>query len=550
VLRSVLVISKNPKLASKKFLPLFKRHKFKVFFSSPEMKEIERKIYDNFIEIIFICCDIPIKQRVNLCKRLYKKYPNKLYFTHIRDIKNSCDVKNCKLLRENICKSAFLFFPFGENLIERFKFLIKRNFSSILGNVSKRQLDILAKISKETFLPMTRKDISSSAYSPNEIVNALEYLSKNIGVYFVDEIKKQFLADKISFFSYDVHKDNYVLVASYGYIKDKEPIAMDRKWELMNKVVSSRKPLLIQNGVIHYPEIQKLKIKPQPKIVSSMVLPMIVNNRVIGVLNIARISPKKERFTELDFNLAQYWSSWMELIYSIILGFKLVIEYEKLKSDLVAIVNHELRTPLMSISAGLELISGEISQELAGLIYRNIQRLYNTIEQLLDFSKISKGTLVLEKQSASISSIVEEIFETYKEVLEEKNIKFIIEKDFKEDICFLDKLRIKQVISNLISNSIKFIPEEKKEKYIKFSVKEKKKEYVFSVEDNGKGIKKEDIEKLFIPFIQIGDIMTEHKPGLGLGLFISKYIVEEHRGRIWVESEFGKWTRVSFTIPK
>jgi|GEM_PF-3983795 len=86
------------------------------------MKEIEKKIYDNFIEIIFICCDIPIKQRVNLCKRLYKKYPNKLYFTHIRDIKNSCDVKNCKLLRENMCKSAFLFFPFGENLIKRFKF--------------------------------------------------------------------------------------------------------------------------------------------------------------------------------------------------------------------------------------------------------------------------------------------------------------------------------------------------------------------------------------------------------------------------------------------
>jgi signal transduction histidine kinase len=550
VLRSVLVISKNPKLASKKFLSLFKRHKFEVFFSSPEMKEIEKKIYDNFIEIIFICCDIPIKQRVNLCKRLYKKYPNKLYFTHIRNIKNSCDVKNCKLLRENICKSAFLFFPFGENLIKRFKFLIKRNFSSILGNISKKQLDILGEISKETFLPIMRKDISCATYSPNEVVNSLEYLSKNIGVYFVDEIKKQFLADKISFFSYDANRDNYVLVASYGYIKDKEPIVMDRKWKLMNKVVSSRKPLLIQNGVIYYPEIQKLKIKPQPKIVSSMVLPMIVNNRVIGVLNIARISPKKERFTELDFNLAQYWCSWMELIYSIILGFKLVIEYEKLKSDLVAVVNHELRTPLMSISAGLELISGEISQELAGLIYRNIQRLYNTIEQLLDFSKISKGTLVLEKQSASISSIVEEIFETYKEVLEEKNIKFIIEKDFKEDICFLDKLRIKQVISNLISNSIKFIPEEKKEKYIKFSVKETEKEYVFSVEDNGKGIKKEDIEKLFIPFIQIGDIMTEHKPGLGLGLFISKYIVEEHRGRIWVESEFGKWTRVSFTIPK
>jgi len=138
-----------------------------------------------------------------------------------------------------------------------------------------------------------RKDISSGAYSPSEVVNALEYLSKNIGVYFVDEIKKQFLADKISFFSDDANRDNYILVASYGYIKDKEPIVMDRKWELMNKVVSSRKPLLIQNGVIYYPEIQKLKIKPQPKIVSSMVLPMIVNNRVIGILNIARISPKK-----------------------------------------------------------------------------------------------------------------------------------------------------------------------------------------------------------------------------------------------------------------
>ncbi|MFN3550746.1 MAG: ATP-binding protein, partial [Endomicrobiia bacterium] len=318
----------------------------------------------------------------------------------------------------------------------------------------------------------------------------------------------------------------------------------------IQKAVSLRKPLLIQNGIIHYPELKKLDIKPQPKIISSMVLPIVSNKNVIGVLNIARLSPKKEKFNEFDFNLAQYWCSWLVLAYSIILGFKLSVEYDKMKCDFVSVINHELRTPLMAILGSIELVANRIPQNIYDIIIRNINRLRSLIEELLDFSKISKGIFKIEKKENNISEIINEIFEEYKPLCDSNNVKLIVEKNIKADICFVDKERIKQVLINLISNSLKWYPEDRQEKYIKISVEEKDDYYLFSVEDNAQGMKKEDLDKLFQPFIQLGDVMTQHKPGLGIGLVINKSIIEEHKGKIWVESEYGKGTKVNFIIPK
>lgn len=550
-LKNILLISDQREHFTK-LKYLLEKEKYKVVISSSQKKEIEKKIYDNFVEIIWFLSDLQGEKIISLCRWLFKKYPNKLYFRWIPDVLK-CNITNCEVFRRGECKSALLFFDLGKNLIKRFKFLVQRNYSSILGNLSVELLGILIQVSKKAFLPMVKEDMMAVSDLHSQIDLAINYLNKEIGEKIVKKLKEIFFADKVSLFNYDIEKNNYILIASYGFLKDQEePIVMDRKWQLMQKVISTHKPLLIQNGMIHYPEIKKLKIKPQPEVISSMIFPLITISKkeVIGVLNIARISPKKERFTNYEFLIAQYLVHWITLIYSIILGFKLSLEYAKLKSDFVSIINHELRTPLMSILASLEFISGKIPQQIYSILSRNVTRMRDLIEELLDFTRISKGKLSVVEEKNSISSLIEEVIEEYNSLAELKNIKIIVEKDIHTDLCFFDKNRMKQVLVNLITNSIKFMPDEKENKYIKISVKERADEYVFSVEDNGIGIKKKDLQKIFFPFVQIGSVMTDHKPGLGVGLFICRAIIKSHKGKIWVESEYGQFMKVNFTIPK
>lgn len=228
----------------------------------------------------------------------------------------------------------------------------------------------------------------------------------------------------------------------------------------------------------------------------------------------------------------------------------MALEYERMKSDFISIVNHELRTPLMAISAAIELVEKNLSQEIYLLIRRNIQKLNNLVEQLLDFSRINRETFSIMKTKNSVSALINEIVSEYNLTLKNSNITLQVNFDLKNDIQLFDKERIKQVVSNLINNSIKFMPNKKSSNYIKLSVEETKKDIVFCVTDNGRGIQTKNLKYIFNPFVQLSEITTKEKNGLGLGLAIAKNIVESHKGKIWAKSVFGKWTKIFFTIPK
>ncbi len=389
-------------------------------------------------------------------------------------------------------------------------------------------------------MPIFRKEIYKYKDLSYQIDINLDNLMNNIGKEVVKRIQKFFYADRTSLFNYDAVKNNYILVASYGPMKDKGLLENKHNFQLMEKVISEKRPLFIPDGIFYYSKLQKLNIKPKRGDISLIVLPMVSNKSVFGVLEILKFCSKKEKFTKLDFNLAQYWCSWLVLAYSIILGFKLSVEYDKMKCDFVSVINHELRTPLMAILGSIELIADQIPKNIYNILFRNINRLRSLIEELLDFSKISKGIFKIDKKENRMSEIVDEIFEEYKPLCDSNNVKLMVEKNIKTDICEVDKERIKQVLINLISNTLKWFSEERQEKYIKISVEEKDEHYLFSVEDNAQVMKKEDLNKLFYPFIQLGDVMTQHKPGLGIGLFITKSIIDEHKCKILVESKYGR----------
>ena len=229
-------------------------------------------------------------------------------------------------------------------------------------------------------------------------------------------------------------------------------------------------------------------------------------------------------------------------------------ELDKLKTEFINTVNHELRTPLTSIKEGINLVldgsSGPINQDQASFLRiarNNIDRLNRLINDLLDISKIEAGKMELDPTRFHLPLLVEEGASLHRLKAKEKGIH--LSSSTIPDLLpvEVDRDRILQVLSNLIDNAIKFTPEGGEVRVTtrpwdgKFAC--------LCVEDSGIGIRKEDLNKLFGKFQQIGDEKERKTGGTGLGLAICKAIVEAHGGKIWVESEVGKGSRFYFTVP-
>lgn len=224
------------------------------------------------------------------------------------------------------------------------------------------------------------------------------------------------------------------------------------------------------------------------------------------------------------------------------------------KSEFLANVSHELRTPLNAILGFSELlkedssgVSNEKQQNYLNRIYSSGERLLELVNDIIDLSKIDAGSVGLGLSEFNLSDIVNNIFSIFKERAENKNIKVTakIENGVKDIIADVGK--IKQILSCLLSNAIKFTPAGGS---IHIRAQAPQADFVeVSVEDTGIGIKPEDIPKLFKPFSLLEPVYTKTTKGTGLGLALAKGLVELHGGKIWVESKYGKGSKFIFTIP-
>jgi PAS domain S-box-containing protein len=229
-------------------------------------------------------------------------------------------------------------------------------------------------------------------------------------------------------------------------------------------------------------------------------------------------------------------------------------EIDRMKTDFVSNVSHELRTPLTSVKGAVELllkkIQGELTpsqEEFLTIIKKNTSRLIRLINDLLDLSKIESGRIEMQMKLTRLVPLINEVIETTKPLAEEKNI---ILKAFLPDeslaISF-DEDKIKQVLINLIGNSVKFTPSAGR---ISIIAEDKEKEVQIAVTDTGIGIAQENWGKIFEKFQQVDTSATRAAGGTGLGLAISKSIIEAHQGKIWLESELGKGSKFILTLPK
>ncbi|MGA8265045.1 MAG: ATP-binding protein [Ignavibacteriaceae bacterium] len=217
-------------------------------------------------------------------------------------------------------------------------------------------------------------------------------------------------------------------------------------------------------------------------------------------------------------------------------------ETDKIKSRFFANISHEFRTPLTLIQGPAEKINSQTSDDVikdSGIIKRNSKRLLQLVNQLLDLSKLEAGKLKLEAVKSNIVSFVKGIALSFESLSEEKDItlKIYPEKDLIE--FYFDKEKMIKILSNILSNAFKFTPRDGK---ITISITEKHgdklKSFVeIKIRDTGIGIPQEEIPKLFDRFYQVDSSFTKEYEGTGIGLALTKELVELHCGSISVQSE-------------
>lgn len=226
---------------------------------------------------------------------------------------------------------------------------------------------------------------------------------------------------------------------------------------------------------------------------------------------------------------------------------KKVIELEKRKNNYFVNLSHELRTPLNVISSKEQLVT-ELNKSKDGIgksklngcmqvVRRNTKRLLNLINNIIDTAKIESGSYQLNIREHDIVYIVEEATLSLKDYIERKGIELIIDPEMEEKIIKCDEHEIERCIVNLVSNAAKFTPEGGT---IEVTIEDLDEKVKIIVKDTGIGIDKKYHDSIFNRFNQVIDQGTESKGGSGLGLTITKQIIDMHGGQISVESELGK----------
>ncbi len=291
-------------------------------------------------------------------------------------------------------------------------------------------------------------------------------------------------------------------------------------------------------------------------------IPLRIGNRIIGAVDIQ--SRTVNAFTEDEIVVLQTLADQVAIAIDNARSFELsqeavkeMRETDRVKSQFLANMSHELRTPLNSIIGfsrvilkGIDGPVTELQQQDLTAIYNSGQHLLSLINDILDLAKIEAGKMELAFDEVNMSDVTSSVLSTMSGLVKDKPItlKKVIEPNL--PTARADAIRVRQVMINLLSNASKFTDEG--DIVVEVGVKPAptgRMELQVSVIDTGPGISQEDQAKLFQAFSQVDDSPTRKTGGTGLGLSICQHLINMHGGRIWVDSEVGRGSTFSFTLP-
>jgi signal transduction histidine kinase len=276
-----------------------------------------------------------------------------------------------------------------------------------------------------------------------------------------------------------------------------------------------------------------------------MAVPMIVGDELLGVFDVQSI--RKNNFLKED---ADIYTTLAAQVGVALQNARLYVEQaatvsqlrelDRLKSSFLANMSHELRTPLNSILGfadvmreGLDGPLTEYMENDLGLIYKNGQHLLHLINDVLDMAKIEAGRMNLQPETFRLEELIEEVASLTSTFASEKALSLFVEDGSDREVeIYADRTRIRQVMINLVNNAIKFTDKGK----IAINAQRKDDHVLITVRDTGIGIPPDKLEAVFQEFIQVDTSTTRKVGGTGLGLPISRKLVEMHGGRLWAES--------------
>ena len=231
---------------------------------------------------------------------------------------------------------------------------------------------------------------------------------------------------------------------------------------------------------------------------------------------------------------------------------------EKMKDEFISVVSHELRTPLTAVRGALSLLAGGVvtpestqGKKTLKIAAESTERLVRLVNDILELERLQSGKIELVKQKINAKELIQKAIEQVQIIAEKADICLKLQKA--NVTVYGDSDRLIQVLTNLLTNAIKFSPPNSSVcvcARIKYPENAEQQPYVlFIVKDQGRGIPSEKLETIFERFHQVDASDSRQKGGTGLGLSICRNIIEQHNGKIWVESTTGKGSTFYFTIP-
>lgn len=312
---------------------------------------------------------------------------------------------------------------------------------------------------------------------------------------------------------------------------------------------------VLENNVRRILDFMPHPLLPETR--SEMALPMLVGGKLIGVLDLQ--SDEEDYFTQKDLNVQTTLAAQIAVAVENATQYAAQVqtsaklrEVDVLKTEFLASMSHELRTPLNSIigfaDVLLEGLDGELNERMeedVRLIRESGSHLRGLIGDILDMSKIEAGRMDLRYEEVDLCQLANDVLETAAPLAQEK--KLFLHLDIDEDVkpVMADRTRVRQVMWNILGNAVKFTEKGS----ITISVQAQPNHVLCSIRDTGIGIKEENMAAVFEQFRQIDGGLNRAAGGTGLGMPITKKLVELHGGDIWVESVYGQGSTFLFTIP-
>ncbi len=229
-------------------------------------------------------------------------------------------------------------------------------------------------------------------------------------------------------------------------------------------------------------------------------------------------------------------------------------QLESVRQEFVANVSHELKTPLSVIKGYAETLVDDHAtmaiqdrERFLRTILRHAERLAAIVEDLLTLSRLEHESGAWNRSEVSVRAFLQAVEADFRERLETGGHRFGIRLSGEDSVVQMDLLRMHQVMANLLENAQKYTPPGSS---IVIQAEVAESEVRFVVEDNGPGIPREDVARIFERFFRVEKGRSREKGGTGLGLSIVKHIIQSHGGKVWAESEAGEGTRIVFTLPR